>query len=390
MSRAVVEPRYASVAVPVPLRRLFTYSVDDALDGKIAVGSRVRVPLGHRTVRGTVVEWPGPRPAPEVEVKPIQAVLPDVPDLPADVLELTRFIADYYLCSWGEAIETALPPDPGPGRPRRNVRRLEEADPEALPERSVAQRRLLSRLPSDGRAVTWERIPPRDRRALESLTRRGWVAVEELRDVAEERAAAAPAERPPVPTAEQARVLERVGPALDGGGFATFLLYGATGSGKTEVYLRAAARALERGRGVIYLVPEIGLTPLLLAKISRRFPGQAVVLHSGLGKRERYEAWRRVRRGEVRLVVGTRSAVFAPVGGPDSGWVQRLLHSPEVRAEHSGHWVSFRAVPDRNPATRNRVNALMREKYGFADRFIAITLGDSEREGALAIRLDPR
>ena len=93
---------------------------------------------------------------------------------------------------------------------------------------------------------------------------------------------------------------------------------------------------------------------------------------------------------ETRIwVVEDADAVWVR-GGSDSGWVQRLLQSPEVRAEHSGHWVSFRAVPDRDPATRNRVNALMREKYGFADRFIAITLGDSEREGALAIRLDPR
>ena len=77
-------------------------------------------------------------------------------------------------------------------------------------------------------------------------------------------------------------------------------------------------------------------------------------------------------------------------GGPDSGWVQRLLANPEIRAERAGRQAPFRAAPDRDPAARDRVNALMREKYGFADRFIALTIGDTDREGALPIRLDPR
>ena len=93
---------------------------------------------------------------------------------------------------------------------------------------------------------------------------------------------------------------------------------------------------------------------------------------------------------ETRIwVVEDAGAVWVR-GGPDSGWMQRLLENPEVRAERIGHWAAFRAVPDRDPAARDRVNALMREKYGFADLFIAVTLGDSDREGALPIRLDPR
>ena len=118
---------------------------------------------------------------------------------------------------------------------------------------------------------------------------------------------------PPTPTPAQRAVLEPVEPALDARSYSPFLLFGATGSGKTEVYFRAARAALERGRGVLYLVPEIGLTPLLLSQVEQRFPGAAALLHSGLGRAARAASWESVRRGERRLVVGTRSAIFAPV-----------------------------------------------------------------------------
>jgi hypothetical protein len=93
---------------------------------------------------------------------------------------------------------------------------------------------------------------------------------------------------------------------------------------------------------------------------------------------------------ETRLWVVEDAGAAWVRGGPDSGWVQRLLERPEVRAERAGAQSSFLAVPDRDPAVRDRVNVLMREKYGFADRFIAVTLGDADREAALPIRLDPR
>ena len=117
------DPCFASVAVPVPVRRLFTYEVGRALGDVLEPGSRVRVPFGRRKVVGTVVEWPAAPPDPGVQIKPIDSVLGHVGPLPASLLALTRFVADYYLCSWGEAIETALPPDPGPLPRRRAVRR---------------------------------------------------------------------------------------------------------------------------------------------------------------------------------------------------------------------------------------------------------------------------
>ncbi len=306
----------AAVAVPVPVRHVFVYRVPPALDPLVAPGVRVRVPLGRRRVEGTIVEVGAAPPGRDVEIREISSILERGPRLDPPLLALTRFVADYYLCSWGEAIEAALPPDPGPEPLTRLARRVPGADPASLSPRAAAQRRILEALPADGAPLAVGRLGRAGRRALPALVRRGLVEI-----VAEARAAGGgsddgaggAAETPPTPTPAQAAVLERLLPAVAAGGFAPFLLFGATGSGKTEVYLRAAASALEAGRGVLYLVPEIGLTPLLVSRLVRRFPGEVAVLHSALGARERRGAWEEVRAGRRRVVVGARSAVFAPV-----------------------------------------------------------------------------
>jgi primosomal protein N' (replication factor Y) len=295
----------ASVAVPLPPRRLFAYRVSADQQSRLEIGMRVRVPFGRRRLEGTVVEYPAAPPEGDRALKTIEALLDDRRRLPAEVLELTRFVADYYLCSWGEAIPQA-----------RGARRLAAADPDALPKNATAMRKLLERLPEDGSPLPLARLGPAERRVVGRLCDRGWVERVDLGVPAPPSDSGAPsaeAERPPLPTPAQSEVLDRLAPAIDGETYAPFLLYGATGSGKTEVYLRAAERVLERGGGVLYLVPEIGLTPLLLSKIAGRFPGRAAVLHSGLARGRRAAIWQAVRRGDYRVVVGTRSAVFAPV-----------------------------------------------------------------------------
>ena len=260
------------VAVPVPIRRAFTYRVPGPQRAGIALGGRVRVPFGRRSIKGTVVCWPAPTPDAGIAVKDLESVLPDSPALDAQLLELTRFVADYYLCSWGEAIEAALPPDP------------------------PALKRPL-------RAV------------VSQVSGRPAAHFRELN-----------------PTPAQSEVLSRILPAVAARAFSPFLLWGSTGSGKTEVYLRAAAAALEAGRGVLYLVPEIGLTPLLVSRIEARFPGQVALLHSAVAPRARRTAWEEVRQGTKRFVVGARSAVFAPI--PDLGLViVDEEHDPSYKQE---------------------------------------------------------
>ena len=243
-------PSFAAVAVPVPLRRTFTYRVPEALAGTVRVGTRVRVTFARRRVVGTIVALPEPAPGDDVAVRDVEGIAEGEPEVDATILALTRFVADYYLCGWGEAIESALPPV---------VRR---------PRRAAVQ------------AVAGE-APPRR--------------------------AATPAQ------VEAARTIDA---ALALGRFAPFVLFGATGSGKTEVYLRAAEVVLGRGGGVLYLVPEIGLTPLLVSRLERRFPGEIAVLHSGLNAGARREAWEAVRTGARRFAVGARSAIFAPMARP--------------------------------------------------------------------------
>jgi primosomal protein N' (replication factor Y) len=305
--------------VPVPVRRLFTYGVSPAIGESLAVGSRVSVPFGPRKLTGTVVEWPTEPPEGQVDLKSIESVDGAARRLSPVLLELTRFLADYYLCSWGEAIEAALPAAAGSAT-ERQVRRLEAADPESLSSRATARRALLDALPVDGTPRPVSDLPPGVRRAIPELAKLGWV---EALTLPREAPAPAPVEgvpsRPPTPTDRQAQVLEELSAPLASREFAPALLFGATGSGKTEVYLSAAQKTLDAGRGVIYLVPEIGLTPLLLGKVSARFPGQVAVLHSGLSRTARYAAWQSVQSGARRLVIGTRSAIFAPV--PDLGLI---------------------------------------------------------------------
>ncbi len=312
-------PRFVAVAVPIPLRRLFSYRVPDTLVPDPAPGCRVRVPLGRRDVVGTVVCSPYDPPPEGARVRDIKEVLDQEPSVAPDILSLTRFVSDYYLCSWGEAIEAALPPDPGRGRTVRLVARPTGAGLEQLSARATARRRILESLTEGGEPVPVTDLPDRDRKHLRALQQAGLVVITAVQAVPATAAATveAGAVRPElVPTPAQSRVLKEIGPAVAGKGWAPFLLFGATGSGKTEVYLRAAEQTLASGRGVIYLVPEIGLTPLLMQRLKGRFGSQVEVLHSRLSRSDRYRAWTRIKAGDCRFVVGTRSAVFAPVQDP--------------------------------------------------------------------------
>jgi primosomal protein N' (replication factor Y) (superfamily II helicase) len=235
---------YASVYPLVSARavaRPFTYEVPEGV-GKGAV---VSVPFGHLRVRGVVVGLEDAPPA-GVEAVPVGRVLDEVP---AALVDLALWLADYYGSTPARALELVAP---------------------------------LKR------------------------TRRG-----ELRETP---AGLAGEPAPDELTAEQEAAVARIVEAIDAGG-GRFLLYGATGSGKTEVYLQACAAALERGLGAIVLVPEIALTPQTLGRFRARFGGRIALLHSGLTEAERRDERERIAAGDARVVVGARSAVFAPVRG---------------------------------------------------------------------------
>lgn len=321
--RADVDSPWALVAVGRPVRGEFTYAVPEALRGALSPGVRVRVPFGRAMALGFYLA-PSPPPAPEVapKVKPIDAVLDATPALSADVVALARFAAAHYRYPLGEVLRSALPPSLAKADEQRAARadvlRFAVAAPDATPEalaRAPAQQAALSYLLAVGGRANVDEVEhaiPGARQTLRKLEARGLLRFEEERLLPGVARGLGEA-RPAALTEEQAAAVSTLTAALDGGGFRPFLLHGVTGSGKTEVYLRLAEAALARGRGALVLVPEIALTPQLVGRFRSRFGDEVALLHSALKDRERLLAWQRLREGEVRIAVGVRSAIWAPV-----------------------------------------------------------------------------
>ena len=322
---------YCAVAVDLAAAgtdRPFHYRVPPALAGRLDRGQRVRVPFGPRTVVGWVLGAVDQPDLPAPEIRDVAAIVDPEPLLTPELLDLGLWLADQYCCLRAQALRALVPADLRHTR----VRPLEEdrlfpADPAA--EGPPASRRAQVR--------AWQALleaPGLTRTALAERAGCGPEAVRALlaaglavarpmavrRDPFADVAAALPPEPAPAsPTPAQAEALAAILPAVGGPRPEAFLLHGVTGSGKTEVYLRAIAATLAAGRRAICLVPEIALTPQTAARFRDRFGEGVAVLHSGLGEGERHDEWWRIRRGQVGVVVGARSAVFAPL--PDLGLI---------------------------------------------------------------------
>ncbi len=392
--------RLIAVAVPVPALGALTYALPDDMPLP-AVGARVLVPLGNRALTGIVTSETTATAEDPEGIKPVTELLDAEPFLPADVVRLALWVADYYAAGPGEALATAMPPRAWV-ESARYVRITSIGEARLLTERGASRRVLdalsggkvvrvdalvkaggsaapLQALQRDGlieltqplkgtadasrtvrfAALTVQgidvadspdaaggsplRLGGRQREALAllraapagldtaALDARGITAatVKRLaalgllaisrrrieRDPMEQGAALAA--RPPRPphelTEEQAAAFERLQALAALGTFTPVVLHGVTGSGKTELYLRLADAVRRSGRGVLMLVPEIALTPAVAGVFRETFGERVAIQHSGLSDGERYDQWQRIRRGDVDVVVGTRSAVFAPL-----------------------------------------------------------------------------
>ena len=249
------EPCTTAVAVETPRHSSVSGLLDYASEQTLAPGTLVRVPLGRREVPGLVWERAAQAPPPLAELRPIKHALMALPPLDADWRALLDFAAGYYQRGIGELALAVLPPE---------LRKLDDT-------RLARRLKRLASMPTPAATAA----PPR-----------------------------------PALSAEQAAALAVL--AAPGGAGKPVLLHGVTGSGKTEVYLRAAEAALAQGRQVLVLVPEINLTPQLEARFGQRFPGQRLVsLHSGLTPAQRLRHWLLAHGGQAGLVLGTRLAVFA-------------------------------------------------------------------------------
>jgi len=335
---------YLLVAVPVPSLDLLTYSVphDVAVP---PVGARVVVPLGTRVVTGIVIDHVDPRTDPRVEnraaIKPVREVLDADAFVPPEVVALARWTAEYYAAGIGDTIPALLPPMARGGRAdaHKTVRVAAITAPgiEALDaarrsdeargiQPGVKQREALELLAAAPAGISTPDLAARGvaADAITRLVKRGYVSVRNDRvdrnpwdgaGTQQGRSSDGPVTglNQRQLTLEQAAALDRLRAIARTGQFRAALLHGVTGSGKTEIYLRLAASICDSGRGVLVLVPEIALTPAVAALFREAFRDRVAIQHSGLSDGERHDQWQRIRRGGIDVVVGTRSAVFAPL-----------------------------------------------------------------------------
>ena len=393
-------PEFVEVALPVPLRRTFTYRLPFGLRDNVQTGARLLVPFGKRSLTGYAVALHQElNPELEIEAESIKdalELLDEEPLITEEILRLTQWAADYYASAWGEVLKASLPAGInstveqivsitakgrdellkisttetlkaqilqylsengetaarelnnkfGASKARRSVRELSQNDlanvfqrtitAQAKPKRrkavrllppefhesnnkplTEAQQKIVETLLAEnGELIFTELLEKADVGAssINTLAKRGLVEIfvqEVLRDPLAD--VKLPEIKDLILNTGQNAALNQIKNAIDTEKYKAFLLHGVTGSGKTEVYIRAMQTALEKGKSSLMLVPEIALTPVFSRRLRAVFGDEVAILHSNLSTGERFDEWRRIRKGQARIVIGTRSAVFAPM-----------------------------------------------------------------------------
>ena len=346
--QVIVDLIHENVAKP------FTYSIPEGMT--LSPGQRVAVPFGPRRLEGVVTELMEETALDPEKIRPVIQALEDYPAIPPELMALAEEMAQKAHCPLAETLRLMIPAEMRGGRVRAKKQKVAflAVDPDqaaACLQESArdGKRERLLRILMDGERHAVQELGMRvrdPREALKKLQAEGLVKLED-----EEWLRAPEGLSPEVNdpgyelTAGQREALEEALPALRKG-TGRFLLHGVTGSGKTEVFMALVKEALSCGRSAIILVPEISLTPQMVSWFRGRFGPLAAVIHSRLSAGERYDEWRRIRRGEARVVVGARSAVFAPV---------RQLGLIVVDEEHEATYLN-----DRHPRYDAREVALSR------------------------------
>lgn len=310
----------AQVVFNRPLETAYHYVVPDSLRTMIGPGQRVRVPFGKgdRPILGFCVGV-GPPPEISAPLKSIESVIDREPLLSEQMLELTRWIADRYLCGWGQVLHSVVPAGVRSGAGTRLMTFVQPTDQgraalgrEILPPKQQAVLEVLCAATEPMRAEELAEAARCGTGPINALRKRGFLApirqrtssfpgVDETAEPVDDL----------VLNSDQRRALDEILKLLRAGENRTVLLHGVTGSGKTEVYIQAIREVVSYGRQAIVLVPEISLTPQTIRRFRSRFKSVAV-LHSHLSDSERHWQWQRIASGAVQVVVGARSAIFAP------------------------------------------------------------------------------
>ncbi len=367
---------HVDVAVPLPIEGLFTYAIPDGLLPRAGMGNRVLVPFGKKIRAGFII-GPARSDLPREQIKDVVDIPDEPPYLTEGLWKFIQWMADYYILPTGLVLKTALPAGSdrksvpwvmltaegrkwfgalgqGPGSPDRGVGQVScpsigglEARPAKQPgpgaeltlppallkSGAIPKRELLELAGQEliDRALERQliRIEERIARPRTSLLKR---RLPELLDPAG--SLSLDLETPPALTPDQETAFNAVAVAINEGGFRPFLLFGVTGSGKTEVYLRAIAETLKLGRTALVLVPEIALTPQLARRFLRRLGGGIALFHSGLTQAQKLDEWRRIRLGAVKVVIAARSGIFVPLEDPSLIIVDEE-HDPSYKQEDS-------------------------------------------------------
>jgi primosomal protein N' (replication factor Y) len=330
---------YIDVLVPLPLDGPFTYRVPEALKVRADVGKRVLVPFGKKIRAGFIVAISDSAPQ-DHEIKDVLDIPEEPPYVSPSLWSFLSWMAEYYMLPFGLVLRTALPP--GSDRKSKSwaiITREGLSSEECSFPVSFLKARVMLR--KDLEAL----ISPAH---VEQAVSRGWISLEER--IARPRISLktkeipellyGPSENPkdsesiPTLTGDQAVAVEQMKTAVSSAGFHAFLLFGVTGSGKTEVYLRLIQEVIDRNKKALVLVPEIALTPQLARRFLRRVRGKVGIFHSGLTPSQRLDEWRRVKAGKVDVAIAARSGIFLPMD--DLGLiVVDEEHDPSYKQEDS-------------------------------------------------------
>jgi len=340
----------------------FDYSIPDKIINKVVVGSRIRVPLRNRPSTGTVVAFIS---SDELgvavsKIKPIIDLISEKPILTSGLIDLGRWISDYYLAPM-ESVMRSLIPESVRGENHdfkkllfvKLKRKFTDEEFEVLSKKAPKQAKILQEISDNKLPVPLSRLGQGARSSIDSLDKKGFVQVS--REVSNRDPHAEDKFIPSKPltlTNPQKGCLEKIIHATkDPVNSKPLLLHGVTGSGKTEVYLQAIFSVIEKGQTALVLVPEISLTPQTVARFKRRFAhiqDQVAVLHSHLSGGERFDEWHKIVEGNAKIVIGARSALFAPL---------KKLGLIVVDEEHEGSYKQ-----DSSPRYHARDVAVVRAK----------------------------
>lgn len=321
--------KYAKILVDIPVEELdqsFDYRVPEKYRDIISIGQAVMVPFGPRKVTGFVIGLTDESEVEESKIREISRIIFTDTFFDEELLELFQWMSVYYKAKLINIIKTAVPAGVISGQLKKKTLRIVKLNTAKYKieeyinnegKKAYKQVEVLEILLNSDRdytATELARLAGTSTSTITRLVEKGLLKYEEI--VQERRPYLGEnikRERPHEANPWQREVITRIKEQLDKATYGAFLLHGVTGSGKTEVYLQVIDYALQKSLGAIVLVPEISLTPLMVRRFYSRFGDQIAILHSNLSAGERYDEWRRLKRGEARIAIGARSAVFAPV-----------------------------------------------------------------------------